>query len=234
MTALRRWPIATATTCTTTSCPDTRHATRDTRHATRDTRHALRITHYLWDTTLGFDPQPIERPLGVHSPSTLSLQRAQPTLNLEIRSANPDEPGIRPLIEALDAYQLSLYPAESNHLDSAGELGKSNVVFLCASDGDTIMGCAAAKVVDGPELYGEIKRLYVVPDYRGLGLSRRLMQELEARLLGRGVHIARLETGIRQPEALRLYERTGYRKRPPFGDYADDPWSVFMEKKLAE
>lgn len=155
-------------------------------------------------------------------------------MNLEIRSANPDEPGIRPLIEALDAYQLSLYPAESNHLDSLDELGKSNVLFLCACDGDTVVGCAAAKVVEDAERYGEIKRMYVAPAYRGQGLSRRLLRELEGCLLDRDVQIARLETGIRQPEALALYERTGYRKRTPFGNYTDDPWSVFMEKNLAE
>jgi len=150
-----------------------------------------------------------------------------------IRSADPNEPGVRPLIDALDAYQRSLYPAESNHLDSLSELSKSNVVFLCACSGETVVGCAAAKVLQDSPPYGEIKRMYVAPACRGQGLSRRLLQALEARLLDRDVRIARLETGVHQPEALGLYERMGYRKRAPFGDYAEDRLSVFMEKRLA-
>lgn len=154
-------------------------------------------------------------------------------MTFEIRNADPLEPGIRSLIDALDAYQLSLYPAESNHLDSLDELTAGNVIFLCACSEQTAVGCGAVKVLEIPERYGEIKRLYVEPAYRGQGLSRRLMEELEARLLDRDVHIARLETGVHQPEALGLYERMGYHERAPFGDYVEDPLSVFLEKQLA-
>lgn len=154
-------------------------------------------------------------------------------VSVKIRSADPDEPGVRVLIDALDAYQRSLYPAESNHLDSVSELGKSNVVFLCACIGEKIVGCGAAKVRETPERYGEIKRLYVEPAHRGRGLSTRLLTELEERLRGRDVHIARLETGIHQPEAMGLYQRMGYCERTPFGEYTNDPLSVFMEKQLA-
>ena len=52
-------------------------------------------------------------------------------------------------------------------------------------------------------------------------------------LLAHGVTVARLETGIRQPEALALYERCGYARIAPFGDYREDPLSVFLEKWLA-
>ena len=47
------------------------------------------------------------------------------------------------------------------------------------------------------------------------------------------MHVARLETGIHQPEALGLYRRLGYVERGPFGSYALDPLSVFFEKRLA-
>lgn len=153
-------------------------------------------------------------------------------MSLSIRSADPYEPGVLSLIDALDAYQRELYPAESNHLEPPSELRKSNVVFLCAAEGGAVVGCGAAKVLDGPPRYGEIKRMFVLPAARGRGVSRQLLQALEARLLARDVHLVRLETGIHQPQALRLYERMGYRRRPPFGDYTDDPLSVFMEKRL--
>jgi len=96
-----------------------------------------------------------------------------------------------------------------------------------------LAGCAAVKVVDdvdGP--YGEIKRVFVQPHFRGRGISKLLMGELESHLRAQGIELARLETGVHQPEALKLYETLGYDRRAPFGSYAEDPLSVFMEKRL--
>ena len=56
------------------------------------------------------------------------------------------------------------------------------------------------------------------------------MHDLEGELEVRGVTLFRLETGIKQPEALGLYRKLGYRERGPFGAYVADPLSVFMEK----
>ena len=68
---------------------------------------------------------------------------------------------------------------------------------------------------------------------RGLGLAKQLMQRIEEEARACGRMIARLETGIHQPESLGLYRRLGYVDRGAFGDYpADDPNSVFMEKVL--
>ena len=60
------------------------------------------------------------------------------------------------------------------------------------------------------------------------------MQHLENHLVGLGVRVARLEAGPKQPEALGLYRKLGYTERGPFGPYADDPLSVFMEKTLTK
>jgi putative acetyltransferase len=80
--------------------------------------------------------------------------------------------------------------------------------------------------------YAEIKRMYVMPEFRGLQLGRRLLEELEVWARDAGLKLARLETGIAQPEALGLYERAGYQRRGPFGSYPEDPLCVFMEKSL--
>ena len=72
--------------------------------------------------------------------------------------------------------------------------------------------------------------MYVRPQARGRGLARQLMMALEARAGDRGCRTFMLETGPTQREALILYERLGYRHRGPFGDYRDDPLSIFMEK----
>jgi putative acetyltransferase len=78
----------------------------------------------------------------------------------------------------------------------------------------------------------EIKRVFIDPSARGVGLSKALMQVIEDEARALGFRIARLETGISQPEALGLYEKLGYKYREPFGDYVLDPFSVFMEKAL--
>ena len=80
--------------------------------------------------------------------------------------------------------------------------------------------------------YGEIKRVFVLPEHRGKGLARAIMATLESLLRREGTALARLETGVAQPEALGLYRSLGYRERAPFGTYRPDPLSVFMEKVL--
>jgi putative acetyltransferase len=73
--------------------------------------------------------------------------------------------------------------------------------------------------------------MYVTPAARGRGVGRRVLGAIEAALRGQ-VTTLRLETGIHQDEAIRLYESAGFRRRGPFGNYRDDPLSVFMEKPL--
>jgi putative acetyltransferase len=74
--------------------------------------------------------------------------------------------------------------------------------------------------------------MFVLPEFRGLKLGRRILEELETRARASGLELARLETGVHQSEALLLYEKAGYQSRGPFGDYSEDPLSIFMEKKL--
>jgi len=147
-----------------------------------------------------------------------------------IQIDDPASPAARGLIERLDSLMTDLYPSESNHLLSVEALRQPNVTFLTVGvDGD-VAGCGAF-VNQGGE-YAEIKRMFVLPEFRGLKLGRRILEELENRARAAGLALARLETGIHQPEALLLYERAGYQRCGPFGDYSEDPLSIFMEKKL--
>lgn len=152
------------------------------------------------------------------------------TEGLAIGPEAADQPEVVALIEALDAYQKPLYPAESHHGVDIATLMQPNVLFLVARAQGRAVGCVGLMLLSG---YGEIKRMYVDPACRGLGVGRRLIEALEAQALARGCTLLRLETGPRQPEALRVYERHGFVRRGPFGAYWDDPNSVFMEKRLA-
>jgi putative acetyltransferase len=134
------------------------------------------------------------------------------------------------LIEQLDRYLNGLYPPERNHLLPVGSLKRPNVTFITAWVGGEIAGCGA--VVDQDGEYAEIKRMFVLPQFRRLRLGRRLLEELERHARTTGLKIARLETGASQPEALILYERAGYVRRGPFGNYPENGVSVFMEKPL--
>jgi len=133
------------------------------------------------------------------------------------------------LIDELDAYQASLYPAESNHLEPLEVLRSERMVFLGALEDGEVLAIGSVKLCKG---YGEIKRLFVPCAHRGKGLARKIMVELERLLADRELAWARLETGIHQSEAIGLYEALGYQMCKPFGDYLPDPLSVFMEKRL--
>jgi putative acetyltransferase len=144
---------------------------------------------------------------------------------------SPDQPAVLALIAELDAYQQSLYPPESNHLLDLASLLRPEVLFAVArSEGGDAVGCAAA--VLKPD-FAEIKRMFVAPRARGGSAGRALLAFIEQAAMQHGHAVFRLETGIRQPEALRLYEQAGYRRRGAFEGYADDPLSVFMEKRCA-
>ncbi len=102
--------------------------------------------------------------------------------------------------------------------------------FLVGRLGDQPVACGAYRPM-GPDV-AEIKRMYVDPDYRGRGLGHRILQELEKRARRDGYSRARLETGLLQPEAIRLYERAGYHRIDCYGIYVGNPRSVCFEKIL--
>jgi putative acetyltransferase len=148
---------------------------------------------------------------------------------IEIRKADPREAAFRALLQASDDYAASLYPAESNHMLDIETLLRPQMNFFGVWRNDVPVACGGFWA---DEDYVEIKRVFIDPSARGLGLSKKLMVVLENEARAKGFAFARLETGIHQPEALGLYRAIGYKDRGPFGDYKPDPLSVFMEKAL--
>ena len=149
-----------------------------------------------------------------------------------IKPLDPTSDAANRMIGQLDAYLQGLYPPESNHLDSTEELSRPHVQFIGALDDGEWRACGAVKLMT--EGYGEIKRIYVDPAARGKGLARRVLDALEEIVGNAGLSVVKLETGVHQVEALRLFQNCGYRRIGPYGSYPDDPLSVFMEKQLTE
>jgi GNAT superfamily N-acetyltransferase len=89
-------------------------------------------------------------------------------------------------------------------------------LFLVATLYGDPVGCGALKFHPGAP--AEIKRMWVAPEVRGLGLGRRLLAELEARAAARGVRTLRLETNRALAEAVSLYRSAGYREVAAFND----------------
>ncbi|GAB0119316.1 GNAT family N-acetyltransferase [Acidisoma sp. 7E03] len=151
-------------------------------------------------------------------------------MRLRILAVPVRTPGVRRLLEQSWALSESLYPAESNHHLDEAALDVPEVSFFVAKEDEAILGCGALKRMDAT--YGEVKSLFVDPAARGRGLARALLAAIEGEARAQGLALLRLETGIRQPEAIGLYEATGFRPIGPFGAYAPDPLSLFMEKTL--
>ncbi|PRX47807.1 acetyltransferase (GNAT) family protein [Prauserella shujinwangii] len=133
--------------------------------------------------------------------------RAAQRAELDARYGSDDhEPGARP---------------------SAGDIA----VFLVARDGTgRAVGCGALRLL-GPET-AEIKRMYVVPDARGSGVAVAVLRELERHAWRLGVRTVKLETGPAQPDAIRFYEREGYRAIDNFGPYRGEPLSRCFARDL--
>ncbi len=151
-------------------------------------------------------------------------------VEIVIERTNPRLPEVRKLIDELDAYLQTLYPAESTYMLDIETLAQPQMRFYSATVDGEMLGCGGFWIHDD---YAEVKRVYIHPKSRGLGLGRKIMAHIEAEMLREGRNISRLETGISQPEALGLYRALRYVERGPFGDYpAGDPFCVFMEKRL--
>lgn len=92
------------------------------------------------------------------------------------------------------------------------------------------VGCGAIKAFD--KKTAEVKRMFVLADMRGQGIAEKILRELENWATELGYSYTILETGKKQPEAIRLYEKSNYERIPNYGQYIGVLTSVCMTKKL--
>ncbi|NUT22769.1 MAG: GNAT family N-acetyltransferase [Hamadaea sp.] len=134
------------------------------------------------------------------------------------------DPELDALLGAAFAELVSRYGAEGrSHV-------QPNATYLVAVvDGEGV-ACAALQQAD--DVTGEVKRMFVSPAYRGRGLARALLKALEDEGRLRGYQTIRLTTGNLQPEAMALYQSSGYAEIPRYGKYVGQLWTHCYAKPL--
>lgn len=151
-------------------------------------------------------------------------------MSVVITAERPDTPDAITLINELQTHLESFYPPESRHGFSVQKLIDQKVAFFVLRAEGQPAGCGGIMLV-GKE-FGELKRMYVRPQFRGAGFGKLLVDRLATHAREHGIEVLRLETGIHQKNAIRLYEQLGFKRIPPFPPYFEDPLSRCYEKEL--
>ena len=156
-----------------------------------------------------------------------------PVTTVELRRDDRLRPDALAMIGESEAELAALYPPEVRYAFSPAQLLDAGVVFVTAHLDGRVVGCGGmARCSETSGGYGELKRIFVTRAARGRRVAAALVGRLEDEARARGLPLMRLETGEASPEAIRAYERLGYRRRGPFGGYVENGSSIFMEKAL--
>lgn len=151
---------------------------------------------------------------------------------LSIRKETPLGPGLELLFQRHKADMHADTPPESIHMLPREALQAQDIDFFVLRLSGVPVGMGALKRLDAGQ--GELKSMHVLAEYRGAGLSRHLLEHLVDHARRLGLSRLSLETGV-QPtfEAARgLYRRAGFKECGPFGDYGDDPNSLYLTRQL--
>jgi putative acetyltransferase len=140
------------------------------------------------------------------------------------------------LADIMAEITFGLYPEDADNgifPTTTEELAQHGMLVLARVDGEAA-ACGALMAhgqVDGFDAL-EVKRMLVLPAFRGRGLSRLVLTRLEQIARQRNAQKLVLMCGPRQPEALRLYETQGFVRRSAYGKHSEHPLSFFFEKIL--
>jgi putative acetyltransferase len=153
-------------------------------------------------------------------------------VSIEVARTATDD--VRDLIGELDRELAGEYLPEQQHGLPLQAIFQPHIRFFVARLDGVAVGCGGVALL---ETYGEVKRMYVRPAARGRGVGRALLSTIEATMNEHHLALLRLETGDVLLDAIRLYERAGFRRCEAFGEYAAMTpraieSSVFYEKRL--
>ena len=142
-----------------------------------------------------------------------------------------DAPAAQPLLDELDEDLTRRYGSDEEVHAAPAEFEPPHGLFVLAVIDGEAVACGGFRPLR-PGI-AEVKRMYVRPAARGTGMARRLLAHLESRAEQVGHAQLWLETGTKQPEAMQLYESSGYTPIPAFGQFADSPLSRCYAKRLS-
>jgi putative acetyltransferase len=167
----------------------------------------------------------------IRNPVTHPLRQTFPSM-MQIKLDDLSGPEVRALLEDHLRNMYELSPPESVHALDIDKLRQPDVTFWSVWSGAELLGCGALRELT--KQHGEVKSMRVALQHRRKGAARAVLEQIirEARM--RSYERLSLETGSMQAfePAQKLYERFGFIYCPPFGDYVEDPNSVFMTKEL--
>ncbi|MER6583322.1 GNAT family N-acetyltransferase [Nonomuraea sp. NPDC001023] len=151
-----------------------------------------------------------------------------------VRSLPFDHPAAEALRAAMQEEMGRRYAdrlaADPGHLPAGMAVRAESVLFTgIAFDAERPVGHVLLRRL-GDEV--ELKRMYVAPSHRGSGVARSLLAAAEEAAGAPGARRVVLQTGDRQPDAIRLYEREGYTRIPIFPPYTSMPHSTCFEKRI--
>jgi putative acetyltransferase len=152
------------------------------------------------------------------------------TKDITVTIENPHSADALLLIERLSAELGARYNDDGSGAFSPDDILVPGGAFVIARLHQEPVGCGALRPLR--EGIGEIKRMFVEPRARGRGIARKILRELEAIAERTGYNAVWLETGTLQPEAIALYETSGYKRIDCYGQYVDNPLSICFEKRL--
>lgn len=133
------------------------------------------------------------------------------------------------LLRGLDAELAERDGSEHSYYVQFNKIDDIKHVLVAYDDGHPV-SCGAIRPLGPGQM--EVKRMFTVPHSRGYGIGATILDELESWAAELGASSCILETGKRQPEAIRLYERSGYKEIPNYGQYVGMDNSVCFEKTL--
>ena len=151
-------------------------------------------------------------------------------MNIEIDDLT--RPAVHVLLNEHLEHMHALTPAESVHALPIDELRKAGITFWCAWEGDDLLGCGALKELT--PRHGEVKSMRTVRAHLRRGVARAILVRIIQEAKRRSYERLSLETGSMDAfaPAQRLYASFGFTPCAPFGDYVDDPHSLYMTKAL--
>ncbi len=153
-------------------------------------------------------------------------------MSFTIAVESPLSDDVRALVKELNEFTFELTPAEFRHHMTVEQMaGADTTLFVARDSGGATLGMGALRRhANG---VGEVKRMFVKPSARGLGIGGAILERIEALARQEGLSRVVLETGSNFDAAKRVYERGGFETCEPVLDYPPSAWTAFYAKSLS-